>query len=117
MKELHLTHGCGRSLKVWVKRFRPVEGDVTSYQWTDPNGIAREQPMPCYALAAIEHTKTVINTFINKNLPGYLNAHLGPKTSPMWGVFRLALARAKTRDVSPLFRLPDNLVIELRQLT
>ena len=102
---LQLTHGCGGLLKVWVRPFIPVEGDVTSYQWTNSNGIEMEQPMPHYALAGIEATKKVISTFIDENLHGYLRSHLDPKDFLVWGIFRLGLKRAKVENVRLLICL------------
>lgn len=100
MKGILLTHDYGGSLKVWVKPFIPVDGDVTSYIWTDREGNEREQPMPHYALAGLEITKKTVNDFIDQNLHGYLRAHLDFNNFLVQGVFRLALRRAAIGNVS-----------------
>jgi len=99
-KGVLLTHDYGGSLKVWVKPFIPVDGDVTSYIWTDREGNEREQLMPYYALAGLENTKKTVNGFIDQNLHGYLRAHLDFNSFLVWGVFRLALRRAATGNAS-----------------
>ncbi len=99
-----MTHGFPKAgaLSVTALPFAPIEGDVTSYIWTDKQGYIQEMQMPCYGLSQLDTAKKSMERFINSNLSTYLMAHLDHSDFLIANVFKLALQRAQQDNVSSL---------------
>ena len=77
-------------LKLEVKKFVPVEGDLITEVWTDSTGVVRTHMIPPYALVDMEKTARTIEQFVDANIGTYINAAVGNLDSLIWDTYRMA---------------------------
>lgn len=107
-KSRQRSHGCidvqlsqGHSintLNLRVQEFDPVDGDKTSYEWFDDDGVRHVYQCPHYAIADREHALDRVCRFIDSNVVQYfrnlLPAPNDPSAKYVRMVFQNALSRA-----------------------
>ena len=115
-KSRQRSHGCidvqlsqGHSintLNLKVQEFDPVDGDKTSYEWFDDDGVRHVYHCPHYAIADREHALDRVCRFIDSNVVQYfrnlLPAPNDPSAKYVRMVFRNALSRARESSLVAL---------------
>src|SRR5436305_5705327 len=70
VKTIFLTQNlCDRALKVQVKEFVPLPGDVLEREWADrQSGMKKTRAVPRYAIANMKATSFVIQQYVDKSV-------------------------------------------------
>lgn len=100
IKTVKLTQDIGdHCLTVYASEFEPVDGDVLSYHWEDPEGNAHVMDMPRYSLTAIDKVKNHISRYIETAKHSYLQS-LKADGDLIWMTVSVAVHYAKARPGS-----------------
>ena len=88
-------------LKLEVKKFVPVEGDLITEVWTDENGVVKTHDIPPYALADMEKTAGTIEKFVDDNMITYIFGAIGLLDTLLWDTYIMAFKHSQNARVSP----------------
>lgn len=75
--------------QVKVRKFIPQPGDMLKDVWCQ-NGVKKEYNIPCYALADLVETATMLEEFIDRNITTYINGAIGGSNELIWETYMMA---------------------------
>jgi len=102
VKTIFLTQDlCERALKVQVKEFVPLDGDVLEREWADrQTGMKKKRSVPRYAIANMKATSFVIQQYVDKSVELLVKCLLCDSGPLIFQTYLMALKLSGTAEVS-----------------
>ena len=105
VKTIFLTQKlCDRVLKVQVKEFVPLPGDVLEREWADrQTGMKKKRSVPRYAIANMKATSFLIQQYVDKSVELLIKSLLCDSGPLIFHTYLMALKLSGTAEVSARF--------------
>jgi hypothetical protein len=102
VKTIFLTQNlCDGALKVQVKEFVPLPGDVLEREWADrQSGLKKKRSVPRYAIANMKATSFVIQQYVDKSVELLVKRLLCDSGPLIFQTYLMALKLSGTAEVS-----------------
>jgi hypothetical protein len=102
VKTIFLTQNlCDGALKVQVKEFVPLPGDVLEREWADrQSGMKKTRAVPRYAIANMKATSFVIQQYVDKSVELLVKRLLCNSGPLIFQTYLMALKLSGTAEVS-----------------
>jgi hypothetical protein len=104
VKTIFLTQNlCDRALKVQVKEFVPLPGDVLEREWADRQAgmmMMMKRSVPRYAIANMKATSFVIQQYVDKSVELLVKGLLCNSGPLIFQTYLMALKLSSTAEVS-----------------
>jgi len=104
VKTIFLTQNlCNRALRVQVKEFVPLPGDVLEREWADRQTgmvVKKKTSVPRYAIADMRATSSAIQQYVDKNVESFIKGLLCNSGPLIFQTYLMALKLSGTAKVS-----------------